>query len=538
VKILYTIVFLVVAISLIYVGVSWLGGNDTDPTLVFNGPEEVLIGMPFDLEVGVGNQSDQILQDAKVSLALPKGMVFVGQAAEENLSSRNLGNLGVGSLSGETFKLMIAGGEANDIKDIKAYVDYSLEFLGSRFKKEERRKVKIIGPAVKLMALAPDKIASGATIQLKISYENISDEEVGDLFLELDYPSAFQYEKATLAPDENENRWRLGGLHPGSENDLTIIGRLVGLENSVHSFKARLGLEWNGKTYILDEQIINTAVKTAPLSLSILANGVSEYTAALGELVNYSINYQYLNGPPDSATITVELEGKMFKENKTLTWRLKDLKKEGSVKFSARVKDEYPIRRLGDRNFVLKTKVRFDDGESVAIAESENKVVGQLDLVATGFFRDAASGVLNQGSFPPTIGEETEYTIHWTLINYSNDVRDVKVRAKLPNYVKFIDAVKSNGNSRPIFANEKVIWEIDRVAATRGVIGTPLEAVFQISAKPPADAVTGLYLSLVNEATVSAIDEFTGFPLAASVPTVTTRLPDDKTISEGEGKVR
>ena len=538
-KILYTISFVAVAGLLIYAGITWLGGNDTDPALVFNGPEEALVGVPFDLEVGVSNQSDQVLQDSKISLALPRGMVFIGQSVEENLSSKGLGNLGIGSLSSESFKLMITDGEVGDIKDIKVYIDYSLELLGSRFKKEEQWRVKVAGPAVKLTVLAPDKITSGATVQLKVNYENISDQEIGNLFLEISYPEAFQYEKSSLPPDRDDNYWQLGGLHSGSKNDLLITGRLIGLENSAHSFKASLGLEWEDKAYILDEQIINTAIKIAPVSLKISANNVSEYVATPGELINYSIDYQYLGSPGAGATVTAKLAGEMFEESKTLTWRLDNLQQSGTVKFSARVRDDYPIRRLGDRNFVLRVEARLDDGKNVAVAESENKVSGRIDLAAKGFFRDAASGILNKGGFPPVIGQATEYTIHWTLINFSNDARDIKVRAKLPNYVKFTGTVKSSGDSKPIYNKNtnEVVWEINRIAATRGIIGAPLEAIFQISATPPVDAVVGQYLPLIGEATINAIDEFTGFPLSSTSPAISTHLPDDKTIGDGEGRV-
>lgn len=540
-KILYTILFVVIVGLAVYFGFVWFGGNESGPTLVFDGPEEVLVGVPFDLDVGVSNQFGEVLRDAKISLALPKGVVFVGQGAEENLSSRHLGDLGVGSLSDKSFKLMVVNNsftEAEDI-DIKVYVDYSLELLGPRFKDKEKWQTKVAESAVQLSVLAPDKITSGADIQMKINYENISDEEVNNLFIEIDYPSAFEYKNSNLLADKNDSYWQLGKLKSGSENDLIINGRLVGMENSAHSFRARLGMEWGGESYILDEQIINTAIKVAPLALEILTNNVSEYVASPGELINYSVNYSYLGELADSAILKVSFFGTMFEKNgEEMVWRLNKLKQEGSVSFSARVRDDYIIRRLGDRNFVLGLEARFDDGDNVAVAESENKVSGKVDLRSASLFRDADSGILNKGSFPPKVGQLTEYTIHWTVINYSNDVRDLEIRAELPDYVKFTETVKSNDNSSPAFDGDtgEVVWEIGRMSATRGVIGTPLEAVFQVSAIPSSETA-GQYLPLVKNISLSAVDEFTGLPLSASASVITTRLTNDKTVIEGEGRV-
>lgn len=537
-RIIYTLIFTAITGLLIYAGINWLGGGNPGPSLIFNGPEEVFIGMPFDLEVGVSNQSGRILRDAVISLVLPSGVVFVGQSAGENLSSKKMGDLGTGSLTGETFKLMAVSGAAEDVREIKVGIGYLSDPAGSRFEKEERWRMSIAGPAIKLTLSAPDRVAGGAAIQLKVNYENISGEEMDDLFLEIEYPRAFQYEKAAAIPDRGNNYWRLGGLRPGSASELLIFGRLIGLENSVHDFKARLGLELDGETYVVDEQVTNVAVKIAPLSLKILANNVSEYIAVPGDLIEYSINYQYLDQPTAGAAITAELIGAMFEKNETLTWRVADSGQSGSVKFSARVRNDYPIRRLGDRNFVLRVEARIDDGRNVTVAELENKVVGRFDLAARGFFRDAASGVLNQGTFPPRVGQPTEYTVHWILTNYSNDIRDVTVQAKLPDYVKLTDVIKSNGGSRPVYDKNtgEVTWKIDRATATRGIIGEPLEAVFQISAAPPPDAI-GRYLTLLEETMVSAIDEFTSFPLTGSAPAIDTRLPDDKTIGEDEGRV-
>ena len=93
-KILYSIVLVVILAGLAYFGFYWLTHDNSGLLLEFKGPESVPVGMPFDIEVGINNSSGQVLNNAKLLLSLPKGMVFVGRAADENIVSRKVAGLG------------------------------------------------------------------------------------------------------------------------------------------------------------------------------------------------------------------------------------------------------------------------------------------------------------------------------------------------------------------------------------------------------------------------------------------------------------
>lgn len=548
-KFFYSTVLIVAAAILIFIGFSWYGGSDSGPVLHFNGPESVVVGVPFDLEIGVSNDSDQVLQDAKIAIILPGGVVFVGKLPEETLISKKIGNLGVGSLTTQVFKLMVINGKAEDVKTIFVSVDYSPEFLGSRFKKEEDWQLSVEGSAIDLKIKAPDRITSGSELELKIYYKNISDFNLENLSLLIEYPPAFQYKNSTLKPDENNSFWDLGGLRKGSENNFLVSGKLIGPENSFFSFNVKINAELDGESYLISEKTINTTIKVAPLDLEILTNNVSEYIVKPDEVLKYKLNYNYLNGSGgETAVIKAKLKGKMFdmdslrigdggsfqKKENTIVWSIKGLSSSGSVTFEIRSKNTYPIKRLGDRNFVLEVEAQMDDGKYTTVAQSENKVSGKITVDAQAFFRDADSGIINQGPFPPITNQPTDYTIHWLITNYSTDARNVVVRAPLSEGVIFTGASQSSGRSNPAYDSDsgQIIWEINRISATKGVISKPLEAIFQIKATPSGSAA-GNYMVLIGKTTINAVDEFTGFPLTDDDSSLDTRLPDDKTVSPG-----
>ncbi|MFH1759228.1 MAG: hypothetical protein ABH822_01550 [Patescibacteria group bacterium] len=547
-KFLYTLIFIILLIGLIVFGLVWFNQDNGGPEIEFNGPEQVWIGTPFELEVQIANGSDQIFQDAKISLSLPEGMVFVGESPDEMLISRKIGNLGVGSLTNESFKLMVVASELPriDIKEsVTASIDYSPEFLGSRFKKDEPWEFEIVGSAIELNIEAPEKIVSGETLRLVVSYENNSGANLRDLVLAVEYPPTFQYDNATIKPDTNNNEWQLGGLRAGSENEFTIIGKLIGQENGFFNFKFNMQSRLEDQLYIINYQPLDLTIGTAPLSLRVTANNVEDYVAKLDDDLKYVIDYRYLKKPiADQATITAKLTGQMFDfksasvgvdSQNIISWSLGELSQSGLVEFTIKTKDDFDIKRLGDRNFVLAVEVAMDDGQYVSAAKVENKVTGKAAVEAQAFFRDADSGIINEGPFPPMVGQPTNYTIHWPIINYATDIKDVVIKAKLASNVVFTGVSKSNGATEPEYNSDtnEVVWRAGRISATKGAVGAPLEAIFQIEALPPS-GTEGEYMTLLEKTRLTATDEFTGFTLSYTDDPITTELPDDKTVSDGK----
>lgn len=560
IRFLYIVILISVVIGLIFFLTSWYQRDNDGPEISFSGPEIVAIGTPFEIKVDISNPSDQIFQDAKISLSLPQGVVFIGQSPEQNISSKKIGNIGVGGLTSETFQLLVVydsnqtDASSNEIaKTISAAVDYAPEFLGTRFTAESEWRFNVLESAVALETTSPDQVTGGQEFKLKINYQNQSAVDLDNLVLDIEYPPIFQFIKASIDPTDGQNHWQLGGLHPNSSNELIISGRLLGPESDPFNFIVRLYGSFNGQTYLINEQQPRINIQAAPLALSIVVNDLSDYIAGLGETLLYTINYNYTNKTtPSSALITVKLNSELFdlktvnasmsdgifdERNRLISWQLDDLSSSsGKVSFEVKTKDQYPINSLGDRNFTLDIESRMDDGRFAVAAQSTIKIVGQINISAQGLFRDAAAGVVNEGPFPPVIGQPTQYSVHWQITNFSNDIKNAQVKAVLPANVTFVKSSKtSNGQISFNESSGEIVWDISRITAAKGIVGSPLEAIFQISATPPPTAL-GQYLPLLEITTISAVDEFTDLILNNSDDPITTELPDDAT-ARGQGLV-
>jgi hypothetical protein len=217
------------------------------------------------------------------------------------------------------------------------------------------------------------------------------------------------------------------------------------------------------------------------------------------------------------------------------------------VNLKIKLKKQFPTTRLDEKNYAVQMSVvmtsptvppYLSSSRTTAQTIVTTKIAGLVSISASGFYRDAPSGIVNAGSLPPQVGQTTNYTIHWDITNFTTDLNNVTVSATLPPGVTWTGQVKSNVSSLPTYnsSTNEVIWTIPSIPAGRGVFSDPVEAVFQIAATPPADFI-GQYEPLLGSTSLSASDSFTGLTLQSQDAAVTTALPSDPTVGQNQGIV-
>ncbi len=534
--------------------------------LVISAPEQVLIGVPFDLRVNAANNSGGVLENVRLSLALPDGVAFVGSPQSKTIDFRELNNLGAGGLNQQSFKLIALDGE-NSFKKITAGTTYLASSLSSRFEKEVSSDLSVGGYGITVDLVTPEKVFGGEVFDSEISFKNISEIDFSDLRLKMEYPLTYTMAKATLNPDIGNNVWVLGGLLKGSEMKFKISGSLLGPEGASFDLKAIIESTLSGQAYPISSNVAAISIAESPVAIKILLNNDSDHVAGLGDSLSYKINY--VNNTDvglRDVIVKVQLNGTMFdlgsistngvfrSSDNTLTWNaattpaLQTLTpgESGSVDFSIRTKSVFPIKRLSDKNFILKVSATIESptvphfvesGKTVSYAVLESKVGGVVDLDARAYFRDAESGILNKGPMPLKVNQPTQFTIHWVITNYSTDIKDVKIKSFLGGNVRMTGVIKSNGSTIPTYNDrtQEVVWEIPKVPATTGLVAKPLEAIFQVEATP-ASIDIGRTILLIQDSQLSAVDEFTMLELSDKDSGITTQLPDDPTVG-GQGTV-
>jgi len=155
--------------------------------------------------------------------------------------------------------------------------------------------------------------------------------------------------------------------------------------------------------------------------------------------------------------------------------------------------------------------------QTIGLADLQTKVAGEIAINSQALFYDSGSGFSNSGSFPPKVNLPTNFTIHWAVTNYSTDVSKVKIKAFLQSGVRWTNQVKSNINSIPTYneRTQEVIWLIDRIPATKGVVSNPVEAIFQVEATPNITQFKQ-QMPLLSATSIQASDEFANVGLQSS----------------------
>ncbi|MBI2033802.1 MAG: hypothetical protein HYT13_01755 [Candidatus Liptonbacteria bacterium] len=563
------IIFLVVLI--IAGGVYFLlrGGGSPNVSLEFSKPDQVLLGQPFSVTVSFSNYSESVLKNTKLSLALPEGVSFLGQSPDQKVMEQTVGDLGVGSLSQQTFSLIVTSG-SQSLKRLMAKLIYATEEnLKVQFVSIANADIPVGQPAISLNLGTPANVFSGESFAVKVSYQNNTNEDFKNLGLKIDYPSIFRYQKSTLDPTSGNNFWRLGALTRGSDGSFTITGSVVGPEQSFFNVDATLTADFLGQNYTLGTQTASVAISVAPLSLSISVNESMDYIAKVGDTLRYVLRYR---NNSDTALQNVVIQTKLTGElldfqtarseaslnslTNTFSWGAANTPEllslapgqEGTVNLEIRLLHAFPIRRLSDKNYTLKAQAEIQSPtvpqnttaeKTLSVTSLETKVAGQIAIDSRAFFRDAASGFLNSGPYPPKVNVATQYTIHWLITNYSTDVVNIQVSAYLQSGSRFTGKFKSNLEGQPPVFDQnsgRVLWQVRSIPATKGIVGEPAEAIFQIETTPAVNQV-GQELPLLSETRIQALDSFTNLTLESSDGALNTSLPDDPTI-QGDRRVQ
>ncbi len=535
----------------------------------FTRPDQVLAGAPFPFGVTVSNYSSNVLKNVAVSIVLPDNVSFVGQPSGQRVTEETVGDIGPGSVNriadadGPNPTKLIVTGDPNSVKRVAVKLAYGTDAAPrTQFETDGGVDILVGSPAITLNIAAPATIVSGQNFDMTINYNNNTSQSFNNVELSLQYPPVYSFSSATMQPDSSgNNSWNLGTIAPQGSGSIVVTGNVVGPAGAGYTMIGALTGSVNGNTYALSGQSANLAIGTPPLAVNISLNSAQDYVARLSDSLNYTVTFaNNSNITFHALAVKAALVGSMFdfstltsngvfsSLNNTVTWNAANTPQllnlapgqSGSVNFTVKTKTAYPIRLLSDKNYDLKVTAQISSptvppntaaSSTVSAIAFASKVGGETMLAAKGYWRDAASGILNAGPYPPRVNQATQYTIHWIITNYSTDIQNVNISAYLQSGTTCTGAIKSNISAAPVCdpATGEVTWQIPNVPATAGIVAPAPEAVIQVVNTPAINQV-GQEVTLMNQTTLAATDVYTNTSINLTAQPVTTALPDDKTI--------
>lgn len=451
---------------------------------------------------------------------------------------------------------------------MKASLKYTPSNFNSQFQSGTQKGLSVKTSPVAISISAPMEILSESKISYVIGYQNTSSISFDDLKLEVGFPKGFEIQNSEVSIFKENSVWNVGRLEAGQKGEIKIEGIIQGVRGDVKSINVTIGqFRQDKELLVFDKREAVSKIVALPLSISQTINEQKSLNINPGENLNYRLNYRNdgdvglrdliitmkIDSPVlDFSKLNLSGGGSYDAEKKEITWKAADVSQlakldpgqGGSVSFSIPVKDKIEIKGKEDKNFSIESIAKIDSPDvaypAIGVNESASralvKVNSKIILETTGYYKDA--NIATSGPIPPEVGKETEYIIHWSITNISNDIDDVSVSAFLPTGVKWKNEIYSK--SEDVKYNERtneIVWNPGKIENGTGILGEVRSVSFKVSIVPQINQ-EGKTVVLLGKTTLRAKDLFTGEEVSKETAEKNTELREDSSITSAGYQVK
>lgn len=518
------------------------------------GPDEVSLSNELEYILKYKNTSNFRLENLKLLLDCPVDSLSCDVFKKENVTDINktrkeilLGDILPGQEKNLHFKVGFLGKEGES-KEIKAEVEFKPENLNSYFVVDTTKLVLIKNVPLTLEFDMPLKIEEGAYLNFSLNYFSHFDFDLKDVQIEIDYPSNFEFKTSRPSPDFSDNQWNIKNISSLEGKKIEIQGKLLKPDNQFQKavFKASFKI-WSGQEYITIKSTEKEIEIIKPLIyLSQNINGSDNYVFLPGDKLDFDIYFKNIGDTTlnnqtlilqfdkdvfDFSTFKSKVAKAMPSENTIIVdWSnfpaFKNLKPndQGKISFSINLKKNFQT----DNGFVNETIQLSSIKTTFQI-----KLKSKIDISQKVFYSDDFFG--NSGPLPPQVQSITTYTVVWQVKNCCNLVKDIKVKAKLPENVNLTGKIfpeEEFSNFSFDSDSKEIFWHIDELSPE-----SSKTLAFQI-AFSPSYSERGSIATLINGVELTAKDLFLNEEIKSSTNGVDTTLPDDDTVTKDMGIIR
>jgi hypothetical protein len=530
--------------------------------LKIQGPEEIASGEELTYILTIENQEKIILKNLEISLKFPRG--FYWQSSKP-ASSNPLHTIYQWPelKPGKREKLEVKGqliGQVNETKVLEARLIYQPINFHSDLEKKAKFSTKITSSTLEIDLQGPKKSLINQEVDYFIKLRNISQRPLGKIKVKAILPIDLEIKEIKPEPEE-KNTWIFEKIKSEEEREIKIRGVLGGLGGQEKELKIQAGLLVEDEFILQSEEHLVTFLYAPRLSFDFTS---SHQVAKWGDSIDYlvkfknesnlemaDLNFQFLvlNSQISFKSSKIsDLELQWKRENEIWKIEINNLeqipalgllkpKEGGRINLKINLPED---PQISWQNEILKIKIEVE----VVLPELENqkikftsktieiKIQSKLLLRAEARYYDDNYQIIGAGPLPPKVGQKTLYRIYWFLENTTNEVKNIQIKASLPQEVSFL-SLPSTGPGILSFdpISREVTWSIDKISPWQ----TDFQAAFQISLEPTVDQV-GKTLVLLGPTTLEAQDQFTKTTLNLEIPALLSDLAFDP-IAKGKGVV-
>ncbi|MDP2650043.1 MAG: hypothetical protein Q8P16_00570, partial [bacterium] len=534
------------------------------------GPRTIGGGELLELQVAVRNNNKARLELADLVIGYPPGTKMPTDLSTTMTNQRiSLGVIEPGETRTGTVRAVLFG-KRDEQQNITVALEYRLKDSSALFNAETTYSVMITSDALEVVIEAGEEVAAGQQTALTVTVTSHTRSIIKDLILRTTYPFGFTIEETE--PEENDDGlWLLGDLEPGESRTIRILGRLDGQTGDERTFRFLAGTRGSPQRttvdVILAEAERKVSIKRPFLGMSLTFNGrpAASYVARTGQAVPVELTWNNnVQAPLNDVVIAATLSGDGLDPfaisvndgfyrsiDSVVLWDKTSTRGElGAVPAGAdgdvslRLTPKPADQMLGIVDPTIKFELhaaaqRLGAGSTPetiqAVAREEIKVATDVTFNGRALYFENPLGSV--GPLPPKVEHETTYGILWSVTNTTSLVRDARVTATLPPYVRWLGVVSPSAERVTFNENDGTItWHIGKLLPDTGVGGkTPRRVVFSIGLVPSTSQVNSSPV-LVGSQLFAGTDNFTSTFVEAQADDLTTQL-DEQDFGEIYGRV-
>lgn len=567
---LFCVIALGIGAYIFFNGANLISANNIDISI--NGPVSIAGGSSVPFEIVVTNRNNVDLVSADLAVDFPAGTTDPNDSTKELKTYRELiGDMPAGSSADKTVHAIMFG-EENLQKSISVTVTYKVKGSNSLFTKTKTYDVLINSSPIGLTVESFKEVSSGQEFDLTVNLKSNSQEILKSIVLKMQYPFGFSFISSSLKPLNDNATWKIGDIPPGALRKIVIHGKLTGEDNEARVFRLAAGAQSSSDAGVIGTQYVATeqdvTVQKPFISLSMTINGEpvnAEYVGRFGQDDSVEINWS--NNLPVSVSnlvITAKLSGSAYDRSNVqpqqgywksatneVVWNQQtnqELKMigagaQGSVSFRLTPKDfGGSVRAVVNPEINIAVNVSGNRTQETGVSSNLSSALSRTIRVASsvslsGRVVRSIGPFANTGPIPPKADQASTFTIVWNVDNTSNAVGNAQVTTTLPPQVKWLNAFSPNNENITYDPNSgKVTWQVGNVGTYTLNSMRRREVSFQVSVTPSINQI-GQPVTLVNQATLTATDSFTGVALESSQGALTSRFSTDPNYKDGDGNV-
>lgn len=557
---------------LFFNGSNLISANNLD--IAINGPISIAGGTPFSFNVQVTNKNNVKLTTVDLEVDFPTGSVNPSDTTKEQKTYQTLmDDIDPGGVTERSVNADLYGQE-NSTKEITLKVFYHVPGSNATFEKDKAYDVLVSSSPLTMSISSFSQVTAGQKFDMTVTLTSNSQSTIKNVLMNAVYPFGYSFVSSDQKPLADKATWNVGDITPGQSKTITISGTLQGQDQDSRVFHFLAGAANAGSPSVIGTEYIDTSETvtlqkpyiTMTLSFSSDDIGTGDYVGQFGKPITATISW--FNNLPDAVTnaeIHLQFSGNAFykgsvsgnggfydSSNNEITWDKTNTSAfesipaggSGSVIFNFTPQDlSTPAAPVMNPSINLSISVDGQRTSESNVPQSLTESVSRLVKVASNVALSAQAlyttgPFVNSGPFPLKAEATTTYTIVWTVGNSSNAVSGASVSATLPENVTWIGPVSPQSENVQYDAGSRTVtWNAGTLTAYLGQNGQQQRQVsFQVGLYPNVTNA-GHPLTLVNPATLSATDNFTGITVYSSWGALTTRLSTDPGFQEGDDLV-